>query len=131
LQHRRIRKNIASGNLKGWQLEKLSAFFTDGTVLGVIAYERPLAGWVGLTADFNARVAAVRQAVTQFKFEVGKVLVLPDEIRQSVGTSVSNNRSIANSPVRHTLYRRCVPALDRLAVENGDEAVAVGLFLAF
>jgi len=100
---------------------------TDVAEVGVIALERPLAAPVGLTADFDSRVAFARQAITQFEFEVRKMLILPDEIGEPVGAPVPDNHSIANRPVPRTLFRHRVPAVQRPAVENGDEAVAGGL----
>jgi len=67
--------------------------------VGVITFEWTLARKVKTTANFDAGVAFARQAITQLKFKVSKMLILPNEIGQSVGAPVPDNRSIANGPV--------------------------------
>ena len=67
---------LALGEVKIPRTENMRANAYMAEV-GVIALERPLAGQVGLTTDFDAGVALARQAIPQFKFEVGKMLILP------------------------------------------------------
>ena len=94
--------------------------------VGVITLERPPTRQGGLFADIDPGVAFARQTITQFEFEIPKMLVLPGEIGRAVDGSMPGNHSIANRPVRRTLFRHGVPAVERFAVEDADEAVAVG-----
>ncbi len=52
----------------------------DMAEVGVIAFEWPLTGQVGLTADLDAGVAVARQTIPQLKFKVGKVVVGANEV---------------------------------------------------
>ena len=97
----------------------------DMSEVGVITFEWPLAGQVGFTADLDAGVAFARQAITQLKFKVSKMLILPNEIGQSVGAAVPDNRSIANGPVGRTLGRNGSPARKDFAIEDGGKTVCV------
>ena len=65
-----------------------------------------------------------RQAIAQFQFEVRKMLILPNEIRQPVGAPVPDDCLVPNGPVRRALLRGRVRALECLTVEDGDEVVA-------
>ncbi len=101
------------------------------TEVGMIALKGPLACWVGLTANLDSRIALAWQTISKLEFKVPELIVLPDEITQSVGASVSDNHAVANGPVRRALRRRCVPAFEPLTVENRGETVTAGLSPAF
>jgi len=97
----------------------------DMAEVGVITFEWTLARNVDPTANFDAAVAFARQAITQLKFKVSKMLILPNEIGQSVGAPVPDNRSIANGPVGRTLPRNGSPARKGFAIEDGGKTVCV------
>ena len=67
----------------------------DMSEVGVITLKRPHTGKVDTTADLDAGVTFARQAITQLKFKVGKMFILPDEISQPVGASETDDHSVA------------------------------------
>ena len=72
--------------------------------VGVITLVRPPTRQGGLFADIDSGVASARQTITQFEFEVRKMLLLPDEIGRAGDASLPDNHSITNRPVRRTRF---------------------------
>ena len=67
---------------------------SDVTEVSMVALEGAFARYVRSASDFDARVTFSGQPITQCQFEIRELVVVEDEIRQSILTSHSNEHSI-------------------------------------